>query len=352
MELHPPCACNYQEQMRNLWDQDLHRLQLYCQPFERPSDTFKVSPQASCTGLDWIGLERYLTVIEETIPFRILAHSEYQTLLYQHLRGPSESININACVLHDYLNRRPNYFHWFLDALPRLFAAETYRSITGRPFGVVIPKSLRAWQQDSLMLVNSQAEEWIHVKTDAAIQNWSFDGLISSFSHRHIRHSPTGHFDAVSPRALEQLSTRLIHGMDAMGIAPVETGSSRLYVSRGDAQQRAVLNEESVMAYLSAYGFQCVRPDHLSLAEQIEVFRRATHIIAPHGGALTNLIYVSPGCQVLEIFQSGHGLRPDFFQLAALRGAFYSFWQAASVNKNNDIEIPLDLLRTFLEASL
>ncbi|MFM7265345.1 MAG: glycosyltransferase family 61 protein, partial [Cyanobium sp.] len=209
-----------------------------------------------------------------------------------------------------------------------------------------------AWQRDSLLFIDCRPEEWIHVKTDASPQSWTFDGLISTFSHRHIRHSPTGHFDAVSPRALAQLSTRLIHGMDALGMAPVDVGSPRLYVSRGEARQRAVLNEESVMAYLSAYGFQCVRPDSLTLAQQIELFRRATHIIAPHGGALTNLIYASPGCQVLEIFQSGHGLRPDFFQLAALRGAFYSFWQASSVNKNNDIEIPLDLLRMFLEASL
>lgn len=106
------------------------------------------------------------------------------------------------------------------------------------------------------------------------------------------------------------------------------------------------------MRCLSAYGFEMLELDKMSLGDQIRHFHRATHVIAPHGGALTNLMYISAGCKVLEIFQSGHGIRPDFFQLTALRGGTYSFSEAKSINAKNDIEISLDVLRSFLEASL
>ncbi len=106
------------------------------------------------------------------------------------------------------------------------------------------------------------------------------------------------------------------------------------------------------MAFLSPHGFQRIACEEIPLQGQIQLFSEATHVIASHGGALTNLLYLSQGCKVLEIFQQGHGIRPDFFQLAALKGAQYSFTLAPSLNSNHDIEIPEHALRTFLEASL
>lgn len=348
--LSQPVSCNYAANLRNLWDLPLQRLEIYCQPFQLPGGYFKVSPQASCNGSDWIGLERYFEVIEETIPFRLLRREEYLFLLKQHLQGPILALDQNACVLIDYLNRRPNYFHWFLDALPRLFAAEAFQRSTGNPIAIIVPEALLPWQWESLSYLGVATSQLIRVPEAKATRAWSFEHLITTFSHRHIRRSPTGHFDAFCPSAIQTLSSRLIKGAERheTGI----TSSQRLYISRGHAKLRRVRNEDDVMHVLSAYGFQQVCLDGLPLHEQIQLFRQATHVISAHGGALTNLLYVSPGCQILEVFQSGHGSRPDFFQLAAMRGATYSFSQAESLNAENDIEISTRELQTFLEASL
>lgn len=336
--------------MRNLWNLPLQRLDIYCQPFLLPGGYFKLSSQASCIGADWIGLERYFTVIEETIPFRLLKPKEQGQLAWHYLRGPIQEIPENVCVLIDHLNRKPNFFHWFLDALPRVFAAEAYENITGRPCFFIVPTDLQRWQWDSLLFMGVRNERLIQVPRGLSVRGFSFNTLVSTFSHRHIRHSPTGHFDAFSPPAIQTLALRL-----AQGAGPRKSGQTRkrrLYISRGAVQQRRVLNEDQVMEILSPHGFQRVCLENLCLRDQIQLFRDATHVIAPHGGALTNLIHLSRGCQVLEIFQSGHGPRPDFFQLAALRGATYSFCTATSLNSSHDIEIPATKLRTFLEASL
>jgi capsular polysaccharide biosynthesis protein len=338
--------------MRNLFGLPLRRLRIYAAPFERPADSFKLSPQASCVGPKWIGLERNLTVIEETIPFWIPTSKDYRSLLWQYFRGPTVAIDQNVCVLIDHLNTKPNYFHWFLDALPRIFAAEVYQRLSGEPFSALVPEGLQSWQSDSLLFLGIHPEQWIQVPTTSSIRSWSFERLVSTFSHRHIRHSETGHFDALSPHAVAMLSSRLIAGMERHKKATPDTTCRRLYISRGKATQRRVRNEDAVLAFLSLHGFQGVQLDGLPLHQQIQLFQGATHIISAHGGALTNLLYISPGCQVLEIFQSGHGLRPDFFQLTALRGGLYSFSEATSLNLNHDIEIPFAVLRTFLEASL
>lgn len=336
--------------MRNLWSLPLQRLEIYCQPFEQPGGYYKVSPQASCNGCDWIGLERYLSVIEETIPFRILKQNEYLSLVKMHLQGPTQAVDGNVCVLLDYLNSRPNYFHWFLDALPRIFAAEAFRQSTGRDIAIVVPAQLKPWQADSLNYLGVQPQQLIRIPSASMARSWNFERLISSFSHRHVRRSPTGHFDAFSPTAIQTLSDRLCQGIEQQGLS--QPCCPRLYVSRGQAQLRRVRNEEEIMDFLSPYGFEKVCLDEMPLQKQIQLFRQASHVISAHGGAMTNLLYVSPGCQILEIFQSGHGVRPDFFQLAALRSALYSFYEAKSLNEQNDIEIPMHVLRSFLDASL
>lgn len=348
--LSPAICCDYTAHLRNLWSLPLQRLRIYCQPFELPGGYYKISPQASCNGPDCIGLERYFAVIEETIPFRLLSRKEYGRLLWLHLRGPLQELEQTACVLIDHLNCRPNFFHWFLDALPRIFAAEAYEQQFGSPCYLIVPQMLRPWQWDSLLFLGVPAERIIQMPWDKPFQGCRFGHLLSTFSHRHVRRSQTGHFDAFAPKAIQALSDRLNRGA-GIGASEAQHGQ-RLYITRGNVSQRRVLNEDTVMDILSPYGFQRVSLEPLCLREQIQLFRGATHVIAAHGGALTNLIHIRAGCQVLEIFQESHGLRPDFFQLAALRGATYSFYSATSLNSCHDIEIPPAVLRTFLEASL
>jgi capsular polysaccharide biosynthesis protein len=295
-------------------------------------------------------LERYFAVIEETIPFRLLSRKEHLSIVWKHLNGPIQSIDRTVCVLIDYLNRRPTFFHWFLDALPRIFAAEAYEQEQASPAFILIPQALEPWQRDSLVLMGVNPERIIQVPKFFRAQGCSFNHLISTFSHRHVRSSPSGHFDALSPDVVRSLSTRLIQGVRSG--RKKEINGKRLYISRGKAGQRRVVNEDAVMAFLSPHGFQRIACEEIPLQGQIQLFSEATHVIASHGGALTNLLYLSQGCKVLEIFQQGHGIRPDFFQLAALKRAQYSFTLAPSLNSNHDIEIPEHALRTFLEASL
>jgi hypothetical protein len=56
----------------------------------------------------------------------------------------------------------------------------------------------------------------------------------------------------------------------------------------------------------------------------------------------------SSQAHVLELHAIGHGVRPDFFQLAALNELNYFFYACNSVTHQNDIVAPLDILQQFV----
>ncbi len=95
-------------------------------------------------------------------------------------------------------------------------------------------------------------------------------------------------------------------------LMPASTGcvpGLRLYITRGQQRgSRIVTNEAEVMRALAPLGFTMFDPGSVPVREQIAAFAQAELIVAPHGAALTNLAFASPGASVVEMFA------PDYVQ--------------------------------------
>jgi len=79
----------------------------------------------------------------------------------------------------------------------------------------------------------------------------------------------------------------------------------RLYISRRDAA-RSLPGEEQLEDQLTERGFHIVHPSNLSWSEQINLFRSAKVVAAPHGAGLSNLVFSEPGVQVIELTNGRH----------------------------------------------
>ncbi len=90
------------------------------------------------------------------------------------------------------------------------------------------------------------------------------------------------------------------------GLFPGEPGTAapirRLYISRANAPWRRVVNEEETVRVLERAGFEQVRLETMSVAEQASTLAAAEAVVAPHGAGLTNLVFCPPGARVIEIF--------------------------------------------------
>ncbi len=96
----------------------------------------------------------------------------------------------------------------------------------------------------------------------------------------------------------------------------------RFYLERGPHALRRLLGEAELAQALRPLGFVPVRPERMTLEDQIRLFRDAEAIVAPHGAGLTNLGFCRPGCQVLELQMDAY-VNWCFRHLAALRGLPY-----------------------------
>jgi capsular polysaccharide biosynthesis protein len=89
-----------------------------------------------------------------------------------------------------------------------------------------------------------------------------------------------------------------------------------LYITRGPAKNnRAVINEAEVIAALEARGFSQLDPSALSIDEEIRTFAEADIVVSAHGAALTNMLFMSSGALVVEMFPASH-VMPCYWKLA------------------------------------
>ncbi len=77
-------------------------------------------------------------------------------------------------------------------------------------------------------------------------------------------------------------------------------------------------------------GFQAIDPANYSYEQQIRLFRQAEFIVAPHGAALTNLLYSSAGVKVIELFADCY-INLGLQRLANLKNARYGYLVNESV---------------------
>lgn len=100
----------------------------------------------------------------------------------------------------------------------------------------------------------------------------------------------------------------------------------RIYVTRGDQRNtRRLVNEAEVLPILTRHGFTVVNPGSLSVQDQIDHFAAAEVIVAPHGAALTNLNFCSPGVRVLELFAPRY-LNSCYWSIASnIAGSTYEY---------------------------
>lgn len=77
--------------------------------------------------------------------------------------------------------------------------------------------------------------------------------------------------------------------------------TSRIYISRRRVERRHLQNELELLPILDRYGYGIVELEDWSIERQVQLFRGATHVVAPHGAGLTNALWMPVGGKVLEI---------------------------------------------------
>ena len=159
-----------------------------------------------------------------------------------------------------------NYYHFFMDVLPKVAVFES----AGVPMDIPL---LMGNYVRQLSFASETLQETGFNKYNWLIQDSTF---IRSQCVRFCRVS-------------SDYKSRTESNTKQFPKAASDVGNDRIYLTRGKCTGRRVKNEREIVEVVESFGFRVVDTNGLHILEQADLFRNARFVVAPHGAGLTNI---------------------------------------------------------------
>lgn len=230
------------------------------------------------------------------------AHPQYHPLLKQSTLPLPQEIDGTVAVISGLSNGV--YFHWMLDVLPRL-ALLQQSGIDLQTIDYFLVDASLPFQQETLETLGIPSHKTLAPARHPHIQARSL--LLPSFP---------ASISWMPPWSLDFLRQTFLPA------APAPSRRRRLYISRAKASVRRLVNEAALLPILTAFGFETLYLETLTVAEQAQAFAEAEAVVGVHGSGLTNLVFCPPGIPVIELFSPQY-VYPCFWLVANGRSLSY-----------------------------
>ena len=233
-----------------------------------------------------------------------------------------------------------NYYHWLVQGLPRV-------DLVARTVGIDACDRFRLPPDVPPFVTESMAGYGIHrdrvFAAEAGAVVYQCERLVVAGQARRFSDVPRWVCDGLRARYLPR---------SAAG-AP-----KRVYLGRGTAQHRRVVNEDCVIELLADRGFESLTMDGLTIAEQAAAVSAADWIVGPHGAALANVVFAPRTATLVELVNKNYPVKAfehlarvmelGYIPLAGTEPALAP-WIGAPWQTDADIVADVDALRSVLD---
>lgn len=192
-----------------------------------------------------------------------------------------------------------NYAAWVMGEVPRL---KYYDSYISPECPLILHGTIRDYHRAILRLFGVSDSHIVNVpaETDVSIEDLIF---ASPTYRRHIP-SPGG------VAFLKQSSNSFSLNHQWKG--------SKIYLTRDGQKMRRMLNEQQIHGALEKEGYQIIRPESVSVLDQISMFSLAKTIVTPFGATLANMAFCNQRPHVCVIRTK---FTNEFARLSVMAGA-------------------------------
>lgn len=128
--------------------------------------------------------------------------------------------------------------------------------------------------------------------------------------------------------------------------------SKFIYISRKQAKQRRVINEERLEKELTDLGFETVCFDKMSLADQFGAMREARVIVGLHGAGMANILSAKMRPFYLEVWSGYHGFHPCLSAAADFGHIKYAKVHGDSQHIHDDFHAPIKEILDYVKPRL
>lgn len=204
-----------------------------------------------------------------------------------------------------------NYFHWLIDLLPMLEAAQMFYKLSGEKPLLLVPSSSQSFMTSSLDMSGFEYE---------AIEGFHYqvDRLLVPTVRRQEGY--------LHPKVIDWLRHYFL-------TQPEVFRSKRYYITRRSARVRRVENEEALEKRLSLMGFETVEMEKFDIREQAIMMSQARAIVSPHGSGLANIVF-SHLAEVVELVAPQY-TNPCCWLVGASAGAEYGYVVGKPINEED-----------------
>lgn len=236
------------------------------------------------------------------------------------------------------------YAHWFCDILPRFFLLRQKGLLEGLD-GILLNYSQLDFQLDCLQRMGIPLSLIRNCKEDLGFHAVADTLVVPSYANEH------GTVNAWVCEGVRELYTAE-RSQASNGPVP-----ERIYISRGAAVGRQVIGEAAFEETLKRdFGFTSLKTEHLTMPEKAALFSQVKLIVAPHGGGLTNILFCTQGCKIVDLFPPGD-FDTFFWSISNAIGLHYTYYFGKGerptpendfVRRNADIELDQDQLTALI----
>lgn len=193
-----------------------------------------------------------------------------------------------------------NHSHWLTAHLPKL------RLLAGldRLEGVLFPRRRTAVMDASLRRLGLDAADYDVFDEEVPLR-----------------------VDELTVIGTDRFRSDLLRPVREAMAMPVAAPWRRVFISRGGAARRKLLNEEAIWRVLRGAGFERACMEQLDFDAQVKLMGETRVLAAPHGAGLTNMLFCAPGTQVVELADLSFP-NPNFYALASALG--HDYWLIAA----------------------
>ncbi|WP_247002209.1 glycosyltransferase family 61 protein [Halosolutus gelatinilyticus] len=240
-----------------------------------------------------------------------------------HFREAAGSLETAAPLIPRY----PNYYHWMVETVPQIRYIRAFEENTGERVTLLLPPDAPSFVGETLDVLG-----WPRSKVEYATEPvYDISRLVlPSFPERRA-----ADFEWLRREVLDQV------------LETTPESGDNVYVSRANAVERRVVNEDDVMDVLSQFGFSCYRLEERSLEQNVRLFADADVVVGPHGAGLTDVVFADD-CILVELF--GDKIKPHYRELASTLGLSYEpmYCRAESTDIVVDTEALAETIRELI----
>ena len=234
---------------------------------------------------------------------------------YQQVNGKLENLERNAVLKNGtpYFKKKingtilnllqgssaENYFHFMFDILPKLWMVN----------------SKIKFEDIDYFLLNKKIDWQIKILKIIGINS---DKILSAKQYRHVEAAKI--ISVTHPWYVEGYIQEQVYSVPSWIIYElrknflnknVQKKNLKIFLDRSDSKflHCKIMNNSKLINFLEKRNFQIIKPEKLSLNEQIDIFNNAQIIIAGHGAALTNIVFCEKNTNIIEFIPSSHPSR-------------------------------------------